>query len=114
MTQTTQGRGDERVKLHRQARLVVVADCEQPPIKVTLEDISFGGAGIVSPVYVKPRTRTTLMIQSTTPRSLLGHVVNCKAIEHDQFRLSMQFDVSAGPTIERIRYAFFPDDALSE
>jgi len=111
-----QGRGDERVKLHRRAQLVLDSDTEQNPLDVVLEDVSFGGAGMVAATDLPPGTAAVLLLRSAgqAPRSIRGHLLNSKRLENGQFRISMQFDVVTGPMIEHIRYAFFPDDAISE
>ena len=48
------------------------------------------------------------------PGSIRGHVLNCRKLGDDQFRIGMEFDTADGPTLKTIRHAFYPDDALND
>ena len=108
------GRGDERIRLRRPAVLSLGSDGSQP-VDVQLEDISFSGAGMVSGVDVAVGATVALLLQTagTSPCTIRGRILGCKRVSIEQFRISMQFDAVSGPTMKRLRYAFFPNDSLA-
>jgi len=110
------GRAAERIKLQGHAHLALAGDGEQLPLEVQLEDLSLSGAGVVASLDLRPGTAVVLLLHPLhhPPGGIRGHVLNCRKLGDEQFRIGMEFDTADGPTIKSIRRAFYPDDALND
>jgi hypothetical protein len=107
---TYQGRAAARVKLRGRAFLSFAGGGEAA-IEVELEDLSVAGAGIVAGLDVPAGSAVVVMLEllNHPPHGIRGHVTGSKPVGENQYRIGVEFDIADGPTIQRIRYAFFPD-----
>jgi hypothetical protein len=64
---------------------------------------------MVGPVDIHPGSAVVLLLELANhpAHGILGHVVSSKPTESHRYRVGMAFDAVEGPTLQRIRYAFF-------